>query len=270
MQQSNKSQAICAAILTIPLTLYAVARHHPQIAIKSHYALALTTMCAMGYHLWKQQSVCQWYMMGAVALWLVLSITAGFIAIFNKRCWGRASSSVIPCVFQELLQLNIAVPGSWSIQPGQYVRIWMPHMGLRAFLQLPLFYVAFWEDRNEHEGKDKQKHENMQRILYVLTRPRPSGLTMQLYGNTLAHRKPRWAVILGPYGRSNDFSEFGTIIFIVEDIGIVRVLPFIRMLVVASQQRQAMVRKLEVVWQMDDISTYFPTQDPELPSSEAP
>lgn len=34
----------------------------------------------------------------------------------------------------------------------------------------------------------------------------------------------------------------GTILFIVEDIGIVRVLPLIRMLVRASEQRQAMVR----------------------------
>lgn len=227
--------------------------------MKSHYALAITTMCALEYHLWKQQSVFQWYMMGAVALWLVLSITAGFIAIFNRRCWSRASSSITSCVLQELLQPKIAVPAHWSIKPGQYVCIWMLHMGLRASLQLPLFYIAFWEDWNEHE-KDEKKHENMQRTLYVLTCPWPSRLTMQLYDNTLAHREPRWAVILGPYGRSNDFYDFRTILFIVEDIGIVRVLPFIQMLVVASQQRQAMVRKLEVVWQMDDISTYSPTQ----------
>lgn len=238
-------------LLTIPLTLYTVARRHPQLVMKIHYILAVTVMCALEYHLWKEQSIYRWYVMGAVILWLLLSIIAGFVAIFGKRCWGHATPSVTISAFKELLQIEIAVPQHWSIQPGQYVRIWMPHMGLRASLQLPLFYVAFWENLANYNNK----HEVRQRTLYVLSRPRHSGLTRQLYNNALVHKSHCWAVILGPYGQSNTFTDYGTILFIVEDIGIMRVLPFIRMLVVASQQRQAMVRKLEVVWQMDDIST---------------
>ncbi|OJZ79724.1 hypothetical protein ASPFODRAFT_213129 [Aspergillus luchuensis CBS 106.47] len=52
------------------------------------------------------------------------------------------------------------------------------------------------------------------RILYVLTRPRASNL---------------------------------------KDIGMLRALPYIRMLVQASEQRRVMVRKLKIVWQMQDF-----------------
>ncbi|KAH1968616.1 hypothetical protein KXV80_001826 [Aspergillus fumigatus] len=36
-----------------------------------------------------------------------------------------------------------------------------------------------------------------------------------------------------------------------------RVLPFIRMLVLASEQHQVMVRKLRIVWQMDDFKDWM-------------
>lgn len=224
--------------------------------MKFHYFLAVTTMCALEYHLCEHKSIYRWSVMCAAILWLLMSTTAGLIAILGKRCRGKTSPIVTISVFQKLLQLEIDVPKHWNIQPGQYVRIWMPHMGLRAFLQLPLFYVAFWENRTENDDK----HEYKKRTLYVLTRPRRSGLTVQLYENALVHESRCWAIILGPYGRSNDFSEYGTVLFVVEDIGFMRVLPFIRKLVVASQQRQAMVRKLQVVWQMDDIGMRSPVQ----------
>ncbi|PYH67151.1 uncharacterized protein BO88DRAFT_427299 [Aspergillus vadensis CBS 113365] len=54
-------------------------------------------------------------------------------------------------------------------------------------------------------------------------------------------RPDRPALLLGPYSRSINFSLFGTIVFIIKDIGMLQVLPYIRMLIQASEQRQAML-----------------------------
>ncbi|KAJ5981932.1 hypothetical protein N7451_012032 [Penicillium sp. IBT 35674x] len=56
-------------------------------------------------------------------------------------------------------------------------------------------------------------------------------------------------VVLGPYGRAHDFSRFGTVPFVVEDVGFFRALSYIGRLVEASRRRQSMVRKLEIIWQ---------------------
>ncbi|KAI3033231.1 hypothetical protein CBS76997_11300 [Aspergillus niger] len=86
-----------------------------------------------------------------------------------------------------------------------------------------------------------------------MTRPRASRLSTRLYLREWLHQHRQPALLLGPCGRSIDFSLFGTIVFIVEDIGILRMLPYIRMPVQASEQRRAMVRKLKIVWQMQDF-----------------
>ena len=211
--------------------------------MKAHYLLAVTVMGALAYHVRNQRSDCHWYLGGAVVLWTVLSVAAIFNAVFLKKRWGHPWPRVIVTPFQGLLRLEIAVPIHWNIEPGQYVYIWLPHAGLPARLQLAVFYVAFWDDTNE------------QRTLHILTRSQASSLASQLYVKESMHGAKRRALMLGPYGKPFDFPMAGTILFIVEDIGIVRVLPLIRMLVQASEQRQAMVRKIEIVWQMDDFGT---------------
>lgn len=74
-------------------------------------------------------------------------------------------------------------------------------------------------------------------MLYILVRPQSASLYDRLYMEELLHNCQHSALLLRPY-----------------DIAIMRVLPFIRMLVLASEQHQVMVRKLRIVWQMDDFS----------------
>ncbi|OQE65759.1 hypothetical protein PENNAL_c0198G09455, partial [Penicillium nalgiovense] len=113
--------------------------------------------------------------------------------------------------------------------------LWMPRAGFRAFFQLPRFYVAFWENGPT------------QRIVRMVAEPQP-GLTQKLYYQALKSPAKQSVMILGPYGHPLDFYRFGTILFVVEDIGFFRALSYIEMLVEASCRREVMVRKLEVLW----------------------
>ncbi|OJZ80228.1 hypothetical protein ASPFODRAFT_212809 [Aspergillus luchuensis CBS 106.47] len=233
--------AAAAILMIIPVTLHVVVRRHCQVAMRIHYLLAVTAMVALAYHTWDRGSDSRWQVVGAGALWIVLSFVAVSHAVFVQQRWSAGRPAVTIRPFYELLRMDITVSPHWHIRPGQYVYLWLPHAGFRSCCQLQPFYVAYWDDALGP------------RILYVLTRPRASSLSTRLYLREWLHQRRQPALLLGPYGRSIDFSLFGTIVFIVEDIGMLRVLPYIRMLVHASEERRAMVRKLKIVWQMQDF-----------------
>lgn len=135
------------------------------------------------------------------------------------------------------LWLDITIPRTRAIHPGQYVQLWMPRTSFRAFFQLPVFYIAFWEDGPT------------QRTVRMVAEPR-LGLTRKLYHDALQspRKQPVTVLILGPYGHPLGFHRFGTILFVVEDIGYFRALSYINKLVESSRKREVMVRKLEVIW----------------------
>ncbi|KAJ5283353.1 hypothetical protein N7505_001333 [Penicillium chrysogenum] len=56
--------------------------------------------------------------------------------------------------------------------------------------------------------------------------------------------------VLGPYGHPPNLGQYGTVVFVLEDIGLFRALPFIRYLVQESRSRRNTVRRLEVLWQV--------------------
>ncbi|KAI9040191.1 uncharacterized protein KD926_008514 [Aspergillus affinis] len=91
------------------------------------------------------------------------------------------------------------------------------------------------------------------RTLHVLARPQSSTLNAALYQAKSLHNVRQNALVLGPYGRPPDLTRFGIVLLVVEDIGIARVFSLIQELVLASEQHRAMVRKLIVVWQMEDL-----------------
>jgi hypothetical protein len=63
--------------------------------------------------------------------------------------------------------------------------------------------------------------------------------------------------VLGPYGHLPRLDQYGTVIFVLEGIGLFRALPFMRHLVQESRSRRNTVRRLEIVWQVElkDFST---------------
>ncbi|KAJ5858268.1 hypothetical protein N7534_003545 [Penicillium rubens] len=75
------------------------------------------------------------------------------------------------------------------------------------------------------------------RTLRIVTRPRP-GVTGRI---AQAADHATYSTIHFPYG---------TVVFVLEDIGLFRALPFIRHLVQESRSRRNTVRRLEVLWQV--------------------
>ncbi|KAL3483120.1 hypothetical protein BJX62DRAFT_245205 [Aspergillus germanicus] len=107
---------------------------------------------------------------------------------------------------------------------------------------------------HRHVSRDRTSSNTAgHRTLRVLARPQSSALVAALYDAEHRHTVPHSALVLGPYGRPPDLARFGIVLLILEDIGIARVFSLIQTLVLASEQHRAMVRKLIVVWQMEDL-----------------
>jgi hypothetical protein len=163
------------------------------------------------------------------------AVVVSMRAILTHKPWQGSHCKADIWVSQGVLWIEINLPIDRAIRPGQYVHMWVPCAGYRAFTQLVLLYVVVAELENVDSGC----------ILRMVVRPQRGVL----YHSSFARRQP--VAILGPYGRPYDFSRYGTIVFALEDIGLFRALSYIEMLVEASHKREAMVRKVEVLWQRE-------------------
>ncbi|KAL2835708.1 hypothetical protein BJX68DRAFT_260102 [Aspergillus pseudodeflectus] len=255
-------------ILIVPVTLHALVRRYPQLAMKGHYLLAVTGLASMSYHVWMRQSKCLWSLVAAAALWIFLTLMS--LAVPLRRRWGHSWPSVVISRHQELLSIDTTVPSGWRVEPG-----------LRLASQLPLFYVSSWEDTPTsklvhlsgeraqiHASEQSASQEDRLREAETLAPDNTSLRSAEQGGewrqagakqDAAVHHTSQRQISRGrtslPYGRPPDLARFGIVLLIVEDIGIARVFSLIQTLVLASEQHRAMVRKLIVVWQMEDLGT---------------
>ena len=122
----------------------------------------------------------------------------------------------------------------------------MPRLGVRSSLQLPAFYVASVGTMDNPPGAQTT------RMLRIVTRPRPgvTGRIAQAADHATYSTIHFPVCVLGPYGHPPSLGQYGTVVFVLEDIGLFRALPFIRHLVQESRSRKNAVRRLEVLWQV--------------------
>lgn len=132
----------------------------------------------------------------------------------------------------------------------------MPRLGVRSFLQLPAFYVA-------SAGIVQTAPEApTTHMLRIVTRPRP-GVTKRISqaADHVTHSTFHFqAYALRPYEHPPNLDQYGTIIFVLEDIGLFRALPFIQHLVQESRNRRNTMRRIEVSWEvrLKDFSEFPP------------
>ncbi|CAP87059.1 Pc24g01510 [Penicillium rubens Wisconsin 54-1255] len=218
----------CSLVSILPWTLAAILRRWPQLGLKVHHMLALTATGALSYHLIDRVSSYRWVLLGGICAGCAWSAGTCLHSMWFHRSWRITSRQALARSFNQLLWLDIAVPREWEAQPGQYVQLWMPRLGVRSFLQLPAFYVASVDTAQNTPGAPTT------RTLRIVARPRP-GVTgrMAQAADHATYSTIHFPVcVLGPYGHPPNLGQYGTVVFVLEDIGLFRALPFIRHLLV--------------------------------------
>jgi len=240
------TQAGCSLVSILPWTLDALLRRWPQLGLKIHHILAGIVMGALMYHLIDQGSFYRWVLLGGICAGLVWTIATCLHTMWHHRSWRILSQQALARSSNRLLWLDIAVPVEWAARPGQYVQLWAPHWGFRACLQLPAFYVA------SVDTVESTPETRTTGVIRIVTRPR-LGMTKRIArAADRAHETIRFPIyVLGPYGHSPPLGQYGTVVFVLESVGLFRALPFIRHLVQESRSRRSTVRRLEVMWQVE-------------------
>ncbi|KAJ5244987.1 hypothetical protein N7489_005083 [Penicillium chrysogenum] len=236
----------CSLVSILPWTLAAILRRWPQLGLKVHHMLALTATGALFYYLIDSVSSYRWVLLGGICAGCAWSAGTCLHTMWFHGSWRITSRRALARSFNQLLWLDIAVPMEWETQLGQYVQLWMPRLGVRSFLQLPAFYVASVDTVQNAPGAQTT------RTLRIVTRPRPgvTGRIAQAADHATYSTIHFPVCVLGPYGHPPNLGQYGTVVFVLEDIGLFRALPFIRHLVQESRSRRNTVRRLEVLWQV--------------------
>ena len=126
---SNQEQVAYAIILVLSVTLYTVIRRHPQLAMKVYYLLGSARLTAIAYYIQTRQLKCLQCLVAAATLQIILSLVS--LAIPLGRRWGHSWPSIIIFPYYKLLSIDIIVPSSWKVEPGQYMYLQLLQAGLR-------------------------------------------------------------------------------------------------------------------------------------------
>ncbi|KAJ5771451.1 uncharacterized protein N7511_003502 [Penicillium nucicola] len=234
----------CSLISIMPWTLAGILRRWPQLGLEVHYVLASIATGALFYHLIDRASSYPWVLLGGICAGCAWSAVTCLHSMWVHRSWRITARKALARSSNRLLWLDIVVPVEWVARPGQYVQLWMPRLGVRSCLQLPAFHVA-------SVATVQNPPEAPTRLLHIVTRP-GQGVTGRIaQAADRAHSTVHFPVcVLGPYGHPPYLGQYGTVVFVLEDIGLFRALPFIRHLVEESRSRKNTVRRLQVLWQV--------------------
>ncbi|CAG8079996.1 unnamed protein product, partial [Penicillium nalgiovense] len=200
----------CSLLSILPWTLAAILRRWPQLGLKVHHVLASIATGTLAYHLIDRASAYRWVLLGGICTGLGWSVGTCLYTMWFHRSWRITSRRALARSFNRLLWLDIAVPMEWVAQPGQYVQLWMPRLGVRSSLQLPAFYVASVGTMDNPPGAQTT------RMLRIVTRPRPgvTGRIAQAADHATYSTIHFPVCVLGPYGHPPSLGQYGTVVFV--------------------------------------------------------
>lgn len=153
----------------------------------------------------------------------------------------------------DAIRVSIRVARPWRHQPGQYVFITIPSVGL--WTSHP-FSVA-WHDENtspiDSEKGVKVDPNDLSlffgsTVSFVIRRR--SGFTSALH-DKVVQAEGKFSVnafIEGPYGGLQNLSSYGTVLLFAGGVGITHQLPFVRELVTGFADGTVAARRVLLVW----------------------
>lgn len=155
-------------------------------------------------------------------------------------------------------ELHIPVRKPWIVRPGQYVYITEPSRPSRfigIFQSHP--YMIAWSEQDNNDGwavqakEDNWKEESSTSISLLIQRRR--GFSRMPTDTELQGHNSLRITLDGPYGRGPPLHLYDKVMFIASGIGIAAHLNTIRQLLKGHTSQTAQVRRLCLLWHVDNI-----------------
>lgn len=138
--------------------------------------------------------------------------------------------------------IRVVLPRPVKVEPGQYINLWIPSVGLWSWTQTHPFTVTSWS-RGEQDS------------IELLVQPR-RGMTSNLlrYATVAPDSSVSFlAFFTGPHGTSEDVSQYETALMIASGFGIAATLPYLKKMIYGYNTCTLQVRRLHLVWQIESI-----------------
>lgn len=210
---------------------------------KTHYAIAIVTAYAVWRHLPGKSSSSRIYMVVASSIFIVTCSMRYSRLIFRNLRWGEPYAKARITQIQGAIRVRITVPRPWKIRPGDFIYIWMPGVSFWSSFQSHPFMVSWWDQNVDGKGAN----------IYLLVKPK-SGFTQKLLRHSGSEALRVW--IDGPYGRTSDIGDYGSVIMFATGIGIAAQVPYIKQLLRGFQEYRVRTKSILLVWQLDSESVF--------------
>ncbi|KAF7712893.1 Cell surface metalloreductase [Penicillium ucsense] len=145
--------------------------------------------------------------------------------------------------------IRVVSPRPVKVEPGQYINLWLPSVGLWSWAQTHPFTVTSWS-----RGK--------QNTMELLVQPR-RGMTSNLlrYATVAPDSSVSlFALFTGPHGKSVDVGQYETALMIASGFGIAATIPYLKKMIYGYNTCTLQIRRLHLVWQIESIEMTTPAQ----------
>jgi predicted ferric reductase len=230
-----------------------------EVFLHIHITLAILVLVFLWMHLepFPQRHL----LLAAIIIWaasrLLRLSTLLYRSTGQKHC--TATLEARP---GDIVRITITPSRPWTYQPGQYLYLTVPSIGL--WTAHP-FSIA-WSDTPEpiltrQRSIDFQNSHDAEKAAIgapqtfsLLVRAR-DGFTKRLLAHTLkhtpahlGHRVPVKVLVEGPYGLSRSLDSYGTVLLIAGGVGITHHLGYVRHLLRGYAEGTVAMRKFTLVW----------------------
>jgi predicted ferric reductase len=237
------------------VTVLCARRYFYEVFLGLHSITTAVAAIALWRHLSVGQFQARYYILGGIVFWgggLLVGclLDCRYNVNLGQGKWLPMANIVTvyqtekddQVVTTDACHLEIIVRRRWSVQPGEYLFICLRGLRFPYNFQRHPFWIVWWDEDSE-KG---MVHLDM------LVRRR-QGFTRRL----LSHRETEFtARISRPFGRSEDFGDYGSVLMFATDVGIAAHLPYLKMLMQGRSEASIRTRHVVVVWQVEDSSKF--------------
>lgn len=255
-EPADDLQAI-AAMVAILLQASAALRHaFYEAFLHIHIALVILTTVFLWKHL--ENTHPQKYLLAMIIIWVIERLTRFGVLLYRNigRGGTKAELELLP---GDACRVTLKMVRPWTFQPGQYVFITVPSVGLWTSHPFSLAWSNSDTDGNKNQDSEKGyqisaddvlSSSNNKTTMSLIIRRR-SGFTEKLFRRaerSTAGITTVSAFIEGPYGGHTVLHSYGTVMIFAGGVGITHQVPYVRDLVAGYASGTVAARKVVLVW----------------------
>ena len=211
---------------------------------KIHYAIAILIVYAIWRHVSVRSSSSRIYMIVAACVFLSTTTLRYARVIWRNVVWSKPYPATQIIQVKDAVRLRITLPRPWQIRAGEFIYIWMPGVSFWSSFQSHPFMISWWDRNADGEGVN----------IYLLLKPR-SGFTQRLLQHAGPKRLLTW--VDGPYGRTHNVGDYGTVLMFATGIGIAAQVPYIKQLLKGFQEFRVRTKAILLIWRLDKESEFI-------------